>query len=229
MIRFPDIFVIGDTLLDEALKILDPIQFKVFIYLVRRAQNYEESGAGYDGADLDELESILKLNYNELVSSFIEIRRQGWLDDLQILQHNRPYGNDYIGRIDFRWYMALWYPGEVIEECCSFEDDWPSWWHDKHDLALVIGTDIVAEPLDPAIARRRPGGKHWHYIRQKVLDRDKQCTKCGETKKLHVHHLTYENEGAERMDDLVTLCQSCHAKQPKILSKELENKAIYGR
>lgn len=34
---------------------------------------------------------------------------------------------------------------------------------------------------------------------------------CGETEGLHLHHLTYERLGAERLDDLTPLCPNCHA------------------
>ena len=53
----------------------------------------------------------------------------------------------------------------------------------------------------------------WDEMRQKVLRRDGfKCVCCGESKNLNVHHTTYENLGAEKMSDLVTLCQKCHEK-----------------
>lgn len=54
---------------------------------------------------------------------------------------------------------------------------------------------------------------YWRAIAYHVKIRDgKKCTKCGSKNDLHVHHLTYENHGDElhHMDDLVTLCKTCH-------------------
>lgn len=52
----------------------------------------------------------------------------------------------------------------------------------------------------------------WREQRMKILRRDNfQCVCCGTAKNLHVHHITYENLGAEEEGDLVTLCSSCHA------------------
>lgn len=51
----------------------------------------------------------------------------------------------------------------------------------------------------------------WEEMRQKVFRRDGfKCVICGEAKNLNVHHITYENLGAEKASDLVTLCQFCH-------------------
>lgn len=54
---------------------------------------------------------------------------------------------------------------------------------------------------------------YWKSITEIVRRRDKNCcTKCGSKSKLHVHHLTYKNHmnEHEHLDDLITLCQSCH-------------------
>ena len=48
-------------------------------------------------------------------------------------------------------------------------------------------------------------------MRQKVFRRDGfKCVICGKAKNLNVHHITYENLGAEKVSDLVTLCRDCH-------------------
>jgi len=43
----------------------------------------------------------------------------------------------------------------------------------------------------------------------------KKCAICGATEKLEVHHSTYEHHGDElhHLEDLVCLCNKCHAKQ----------------
>lgn len=53
----------------------------------------------------------------------------------------------------------------------------------------------------------------WEDMRQKIFRRDGfKCVICHEAKNLNVHHITYENLGAEKESDLVTLCQACHEK-----------------
>jgi hypothetical protein len=50
----------------------------------------------------------------------------------------------------------------------------------------------------------------WKAKRAAVLKRDKKCRSCGSTRKLQVHHLTYERIYRERLTDLTTLCEGCH-------------------
>jgi predicted HNH restriction endonuclease len=35
---------------------------------------------------------------------------------------------------------------------------------------------------------------------------------CRSAKNLSVHHITYENIGFEKMDDLISVCKECHKK-----------------
>jgi len=55
---------------------------------------------------------------------------------------------------------------------------------------------------------------HWSVMRKKIKAKYKgKCACCGFTAKdeiMHVHHLTYERVGKERLTDLVLLCESCH-------------------
>ena len=53
--------------------------------------------------------------------------------------------------------------------------------------------------------------EEWHEISQdrKFLDGLK-CRFCGSAMNLTVHHVTYENVPNEDMDDLLTLCKTCH-------------------
>ena len=53
--------------------------------------------------------------------------------------------------------------------------------------------------------------KWWKYRRRQALKRAKhRCEKCGATKKLEVHHKTYETLGKEKDEDLQVLCVPCH-------------------
>lgn len=51
----------------------------------------------------------------------------------------------------------------------------------------------------------------WKALADKVKARDKCCVLCSSTKELEAHHRTYERIGIEEMDDLVTVCNPCHA------------------
>lgn len=47
----------------------------------------------------------------------------------------------------------------------------------------------------------------------------KKCDKCGATKRLDVHHLTYARFGKELLSDLQILCRTCHDEVHKIKPK----------
>jgi len=73
--------------------------------------------------------------------------------------------------------------------------------------------------------------QHWINTRNKALVRAKyKCQLCGEKEKaLHVHHNTYENKGNEKDEDLIVLCEDCHARYHNKISqssKLKENKRI---
>lgn len=46
--------------------------------------------------------------------------------------------------------------------------------------------------------------------RYRASDLEQDCI-CGETDELHLHHLTYERVGEERVSDLTPLCRDCHS------------------
>jgi hypothetical protein len=51
----------------------------------------------------------------------------------------------------------------------------------------------------------------WSDKRRERLKLDSyRCQKCGTAENLHVHHRTYKNFMHESMEDLVTVCISCH-------------------
>jgi 5-methylcytosine-specific restriction enzyme A len=67
-------------------------------------------------------------------------------------------------------------------------------------------------------AARKARGRHaWRVARTAARQRDGQrCRQCGSSKALAVHHVTPISEGGERygLDNLVTLCRSCHEVRP---------------
>jgi len=54
----------------------------------------------------------------------------------------------------------------------------------------------------------------WAEIRLTILARDNyQCTQCGNTKSLHIHHNhARRHNGTNHMDNLKTLCRDCHSR-----------------
>lgn len=55
--------------------------------------------------------------------------------------------------------------------------------------------------------------RHWQAFRLKALRHyGKKCHLCGtkEVPYFHVHHLTYERVGEEKLSDVVVLCEECH-------------------
>lgn len=57
---------------------------------------------------------------------------------------------------------------------------------------------------------------NWAELRLEVLARDRyRCTQCGSTENLHVHHVcARKHHGPDQMDNLQTLCASCHRQTP---------------
>ena len=52
----------------------------------------------------------------------------------------------------------------------------------------------------------------WKQRRHSVLVRDQYtCQICNSTSNLQVHHMSYKNLFHEPLDDLITLCDTCHA------------------
>jgi 5-methylcytosine-specific restriction endonuclease McrA len=58
--------------------------------------------------------------------------------------------------------------------------------------------------------------RRWSAIRQQVLERDDYtCQMCGfvASSNLHIHHIMKRSEGGtDHLDNLLTLCPSCHSK-----------------
>lgn len=55
--------------------------------------------------------------------------------------------------------------------------------------------------------------KSWEEKKIERLKHDGyQCQICGSGKNLTVHHITYDRLGAEDLDDIITVCKTCHDK-----------------
>jgi 5-methylcytosine-specific restriction endonuclease McrA len=71
---------------------------------------------------------------------------------------------------------------------------------------------LLAEYRAKPYAERRQT-KEWAILKRQVHRRDGHgCRLCGRNgEQLHVHHRTYATYAEERLEDLITLCRSCHA------------------
>ena len=57
----------------------------------------------------------------------------------------------------------------------------------------------------------------WRDKRSLVIQRDKRCQLCGATSQLEVHHLSYKHLAQEPLEELITLCRTCHQTRHDIL------------
>ena len=65
---------------------------------------------------------------------------------------------------------------------------------------------------------------HWQTVREQALDfAEHRCQLCNGYNSLNVHHNTYQNIWSEKYRDLIVLCDSCHKRFHKIVSKEFED------
>jgi hypothetical protein len=61
----------------------------------------------------------------------------------------------------------------------------------------------------------------WQIRRSQALkDAKNRCQLCYSTKLLNVHHKTYERRGHELPEDLIVLCNDCHAKHHDKIGKK---------
>ncbi len=67
----------------------------------------------------------------------------------------------------------------------------------------------------------------WKKVRKEALNRVHDiCERCGRTKysrRLEVHHRTYERLGQERPEDLVVLCTECHQRADTLRAKRTKD------
>lgn len=102
-------------------------------------------------------------------------------------------------------------------------------------LVLETGTFDANLLKNPSLAN--PKIKHWGYqkgilygydnIKAYILIRDKYTCQCCKTKKgtLHVHHIIYRSKGgSDEIENLITLCETCHKKLHKGELKMFETK-----
>lgn len=206
-----------DEVLSAAFQSLDLETFKLFIYLYHRVQKCENPGRACDRSLGEDLENRLDLARENLINSFIVLREMGWIQGFVFSIVRNEYA-------EYWWSMCLltpdgrnygWSYGYPIEEDAysTIDNRNHNGCYSYGSYFLVIGTERRPDPPDPPTKNGRIYNSHFKKMRLKVLERDdNKCTQCGSEDNLHIHHLTYDNEGNELLEDLVTLCSSCHSK-----------------
>lgn len=109
---------------------------------------------------------------------------------------------------------------KYIKLYCDILDDPRMGSLSDHEWRNVItgmfdNPDLVYEDTDASYTNyaKYLNSVHWKNTRKKkLIQTEFRCEKCGSREKLQVHHLTYENIGAEYLEDLQVLCASCHTK-----------------
>ena len=59
--------------------------------------------------------------------------------------------------------------------------------------------------------------QQWRDKRHLVIQRDGNCRVCKATINLEVHHLSYKHLSQEPLEELITLCRTCHQSRHDIL------------
>ena len=81
----------------------------------------------------------------------------------------------------------------------------------------------------------RPNSSEWKYLRIKILNRDgNKCVRCGSNNNLRIHHIKpVDLEGSNELDNLETLCSTCHKSEhhtlwPRIrISKQVKPRKAF--
>jgi len=76
------------------------------------------------------------------------------------------------------------------------------------NLVIISEKELKEMPYEEYLQTQ-----HWINTREMTLIRaNYECQLCRSKYKLNVHHNTYENRGNEKDEDLIVLCEDCHAK-----------------
>lgn len=73
------------------------------------------------------------------------------------------------------------------------------------------GYQLLPRPLVPANYSAYIQSDFWKAKRAEAIQfYGRHCARCGDNRRLEVHHISYERLGREEMVDLEVLCNSCH-------------------
>ena len=105
-----------------------------------------------------------------------------------------------------------------------------------YDEPIIIPEPPEPEPIIKPVRRRKT---HKTDLKAKLaaLERDNySCSICGSTEWIEVHHLKYRSKGGtDNLDNLICLCDICHAKQHEgenvhnIMMKQISHRRMDGK
>lgn len=76
-----------------------------------------------------------------------------------------------------------------------------------------ISIELIINELKKLPYKEYLKSSHWKETRKRMfILYNHKCGICDSKTKLNVHHKNYTNKGCEKSEDLIVLCQSCHAK-----------------
>lgn len=160
---------------------------------------------------------------------------QNWLNvhDIEARASGKPPADERLR--DKQWMVDQYFINQQSQtglaeelDCCRFT---VRYWLEKHNIPTRQGGELKSRGTGPDNPNWKGGnrkyGPNWYEQRRKARERDgHECRACGISEpeldyELHVHHVTprrqfidsegnFDHEGANRLDNLITLCQSCH-------------------
>jgi len=85
--------------------------------------------------------------------------------------------------------------------------------HESLDQQVKLGKSM--QQLRQRHPREKLSLEKYELLRKQVLQRDGwRCQGCGASQNLQVHHLIRRSKlGADALDNLITLCATCHQSQ----------------
>ncbi|AUX09866.1 restriction endonuclease [Halalkaliarchaeum desulfuricum] len=156
----------------------------------------------------------------------VDRRRQWRAENQDIFVRSKAGKNTYIvnGNRGINYEVDISIP---VCECPDWKKNQPGGGC-KHILKVKLKENII-EPLPSAKTNfgtpesRSPGNyaENWDELRIRTLKQDKwECQKCGKrggpygNERVDVHHIVPKSKGGEdRINNLITLCHSCHEKE----------------
>lgn len=111
---------------------------------------------------------------------------------------------------------------ETIKKLHTGRDRWRTENPEAYEASRKIATQHMKGKTNPnwkdgkysGPYSNRLGNAQWKKTKEQALSRDKyRCTECGNRNNLIVHHIVYFNlTQDDSLDNLTTLCRSCHIK-----------------
>lgn len=79
------------------------------------------------------------------------------------------------------------------------------------DAADRFTEDVYMTHMKTMPYQQYLGTNHWQIVRKHALEAaGNRCQICNSTRRLQVHHRTYDRRGNEALDDVIVLCSECH-------------------